>query len=287
MSHVVLPHRWRRQPSGAIELDRAHPLNRGVLVAFNGTRGQKSLVRDEFCPLSGAGAVVGYEAGRGVYTDGTSNAGLDLVSACNLILPNGAAQVTIAVLRQCVDTTGRTATLFESDTGASDRLLAHVPYNDGNCYWDFGNATAGSGRVSTTFTKTTRVESLIFVAGQTLGREIWRDGLRIASDASAKATLTDQANPLRIGGSSDQSDNQVVYLFAVYDAEWNESMCRAFAENPWQIYSPVRRRIYVDAGAAAFNAALMAAMSPQWPITVITQPRVVASGMTPPDNIPK
>ena len=74
-------------------------------------------------------------------------------------------------------------------TGPTDRVLTHLPFSDGNIYWDYGNATAGSGRLSVSsagFLATGTVNNWAFVAGKR-GREIWRNGVRIASNPSAKA----------------------------------------------------------------------------------------------------
>jgi hypothetical protein len=40
------------------------------------------------------------------------------------------------------------------------------------------------------------------------------------------------------------------------------------------------------AAAVSFDPALMAAMNWPWPVIVFSAPKVVASGMTPPDRIP-
>lgn len=47
-----------------------------------------------------------------------------------------------------------------------------------------------------------------------------------------------------------------------------------------------QRRAYTEAPASTFDAALMAAIAQKWPVTVISPPQVVASGMTPPNQLP-
>jgi hypothetical protein len=150
----------------------------------------------------------------------------------------GTTQTTIAVLRRCLDTTARASEVFAyNDTGS--RCLAHAPYSDGVLYWDFANLTSGSGRISVAYTKDTQWETLVFVAGQTKGREVWRRGVRIANNASAKAVRASTTFDFRLGAetfSAVPSDNIDVALCVVSNGEWTDAQIREWCSNPFQIF---------------------------------------------------
>jgi len=172
---------------------------------------------------------------------------------------NGATTATIALLRKCADTTARNSTIFGyavTLAGNIDRVLAHSPFSDGNLYLDFGNSTAGDGRVSVGFTKSTAWETLVFVAGSRVGREVWRNGVRIVNDASANFSRVSVVNaPFYVGGTyyenpgSTTSDVGDIALFVVASNEWTVTEIQAFNNNPWQVLRP--RRIYIPTATAA------------------------------------
>lgn len=191
-----------------------------------------------------------------VVTASTASNGnrLQLAADQNVVFPN-ADRCTIAVYRRSKDTTARVSTLFGANSIDSDRTLAHAPYSDGNVYWDYGNP-ASFGRVSVAFTKSTDWEALVFVAGQTKGREIWRNGVRIASDAAATASrLRTYPNvPFNLGspGTAGQgSDDEEVALLVVSPEEWTDGEVAAWSRDPFgTTFAPARNVRPVYSAAA-------------------------------------
>lgn len=165
------------------------------------------------------------------------NCRIRLSASADKVFPSS-TQATVAVLRRSRDTTVRNSTLFGYNSGAAgaDRVQAHAPYSDGNLYWDFGNATAGSGRVSVAFTKSTSWETLVFVAGGGKGREVWRNGVRIVSNTSATGTRNSSSAAVGIGGvlgaTNNESDNDDVALFVVSSVAWSDGEIRAWSQSP-------------------------------------------------------
>lgn len=158
-------------------------------------------------------------------------------------------------------TTNNNSTFFGYGGGAADdRVLAHAPFGDGNCYWDFGNATAGSGRISVAWTKTLDYRAVAFVAGPNKGREIWSDGVRLAADASATATrpTTNNVDGFRIGSAiAGSSDYMEVYLFAVLAEEWPDRRIIEWSRDPIGYLferEPSGYRVAVVAGGGGFRS---------------------------------
>lgn len=171
-------------------------------------------------------------------TGSPANNRIRIASDADTVFPS-TTQATIAILRRCRDTTARNNTqcVYNSGGAGVDRVSLHPPFGDGNLYWDFGNSTAGSGRISVAFTKTTNWETLIVVAGGGKGREVWRNGVRIASNTSATASRNTVSVPFCLGGYSgavdNEADNVDVALFVVSAVAWSDAECKAWCANPF------------------------------------------------------
>jgi hypothetical protein len=178
---------------------------------------------------------------------------LQIASDIVNLFPVGLDTSTILLYRQCTDTTARNTTAFGGVTGvSSNRVLTHAPFGDGNLYWDFGSI--GSGRISVAFTKTTEPEVLVFLASPSRGREVWRDGVLIASNTGLTGAIVDSGYSFSLGsadGGVTPCDNETQFLFVIGRAAWPPALIRELSINPWQIFAPARRRIFVDMGAAA------------------------------------
>src|SRR5574337_1031861 len=135
------------------------------------------------------GAMENNVGGRGLRLS-SSGYGTAVANDTSKIIPAGQAGVTISVLRTSLDATPRGSMLFGSVLSDTNRVLAHAPWSDGNIYWDYGNFTSGSGRISSAYTKSAgSVDILTFVA-DTGRREIWRNGRLLVSGTGSATPLT-------------------------------------------------------------------------------------------------
>jgi hypothetical protein len=246
---IILRPPWTRQPQGAAQfLDSL-----AVLDAWSGHVPGVTQKRLEVTQLAVGALAVGP---AGLCVDLPASQGrLRLAASVASIFPTGLADCTIAMVIRHKDTTLRGGTAF-SDNAAntSNRLLVHAPFSDGNAYFDFGNFTLGSGRISGSWGgKTTNVETLVCVAGQGKGREIWRNGRRLANNTSAKAVLGNLSAVAFWLGSPQGGDSQEIYLFIAESREWSDAEIHGFAAQPWaKIFAP--RRIFVPVSAAPSGA---------------------------------
>lgn len=216
------------------------------------------------------GSATEYAAGAGGFgvrmtASGGANSGLKITDNADELFGMGSAN-TIFVVRRCLDTTARNSLLFGYGNTPSGRILCHAPYSDGNLYFDFENATAGSGRVSVAYTKDTDLETLIFVAGPRKGREVWRRGVRIAQDTGATASRTSNTSGWGIGSpiSSDGTDNVEVYMIGVATREWSDAECASFGRDPWQLFAqagPLAHLFSTVSASGDFTAILTDAAS--------------------------
>lgn len=226
----------RRQPQGPARLARGNPLEiTDLWLASSATTLVKGYVAKPTSSVSGIpGAGIG---GRFVRGDGDAFAsGYQISDNSNNLL--GSVGTTWAIVRRCRDTVVRSNIYmhYGYDEGPNNRCLLGAP-EGGNITWDFGNATAGSGRLQAPYTKDTLIETLVVVAGQVKGREIWRRGVKLAGDASAKALRNMDGVPFGIGrvGGNTPSDDVETYMVLVSNKEWSDAEIRDWSANPWSV----------------------------------------------------
>lgn len=226
---LLLP--WDSQPQSSLELNP--DIKASLSVGWVGSAPARTLIRNEATQFLGGAVQSVRSQGKAAYIDGVVGSRVILGDA-DRFLP-ALDRVTICVFRQCRDTTARAGTLFGYDFGAGSRVLAHAPFSDGNIYWDFGNATAGSGRLSAAFAKSTAPETLVFVAGPTRGREIWRNGIRIASNPAAIASRSLGTVDFTLGAltSGTIGDVEDFFLFLISPTEWDTAKIRKWSADPW------------------------------------------------------
>lgn len=259
MPALILRSRYKRPPVTPV-LEHGHPLLIGVGGGVGG------VVLPPYPVLLGrakgfntAGASNGFPSAApygNAFRFAAAGTGIILATPPDTFIRDG-SQATFFCVRRCHDTTGRQASLF--GYVALRRIQVHCPFNDGNAYWDFSNGTGGSGRLITAFTKTTNVEVLVFIADAAAkGREIWRDGTRIASSPSTAATWASEATGNFFLGAAGtvQSDNEDIHLWGYVARAWSDSEVMEFSSNPWQIFQRPRRIYSIPAAGVGGGGAV-------------------------------
>lgn len=272
MSGLILPNKWTSQPQTPVEIDWSNPLVQAlglvdVWIPSNGLL-TPTLIR-KFTPVVSVGNFSqGVNAsGRSLrYTTSTADNGLILANDADELFPV-ANTTSIFVIRQSLDTTARTSTLFGYHVGTTgpDRTLAHAPYSDGNIYWDLGDITTSTRISVASGGKTTNKEAYTFIGGPTKGREIWRNGRKLAGDATKTGARASTTGSFRIGSASntttEASDLEGVNLFIIGSKEWPDWAIKALSDNPWQIFKPQARRIWVAAAGGGDATATITGVS--------------------------
>lgn len=244
-SMMIWTSRTRQRQPQASRINWGNSATRGLVDAWVGsvpTRTEKG----QTTSIQTAGAFSVGPGGRNFTTTATgTKTGLRLAASYTSWFPS-ASTATIVVCYRYTDTTARASALFGADQSTGRRILAHAPYSDGNVYWDFGN-TSGGRLVVTGFSKTTNVETMIFIAGPVTGRQVWRNGVLLGSGASSdSASVT---APLALGtadiaSAGADSDNVEFYAFATLAREYSAGEAATVSRNPWQLFAPTKRPIY-------------------------------------------
>lgn len=226
------------QPNGGINLDYSNNLVNGIVDLYLPLSVLNKTIVKNITPSLNVGSVVSSTGvnGKNITLSTATNSGVTIASDADALFPSDSA--TIFIIRRSLDTTNRISALFGYDGNGTgtDRVLSHAPYTDGNIYFDFGSDNA-SNRISAPFVKSANTDYLVFVAGGGKGREIWRNGVKIASDKSKTGIRAQTASAFRVGATSfAPSDNEEIYLFGVSREAWSDSAIKSWSINPWQIF---------------------------------------------------
>lgn len=251
---------WTRQPQFPAAI---HPELREPRIVWTGSSayrpqpatGMPTVLDDGSPPLSVGTQGIQFSANAG------NGARVEFTSSAETIFRD-TSRATIAMVRRHRDTTARALqTIGYLQTGApTNRVLLSAPYSDGNVYWDFGNLT--TGRLSVAWgTKTTDWHTLVVVAGPGKGREIWRNGVRLASNGNT-AVCTPTGRQFCLGSVPflAYGDNEDVALCVVSNAEWSNSEIVAWSQNPWgRSFAPQQIILPTPAAAGYTHPTLSAA----------------------------
>ena len=181
-----------KQPQGPTKLDRSGRLFDASKLSAVIAPGSGSYLIDaisgENYTVSTNPAIEVTSLGRGINWAGNTNAYLELAADADDVLGIDSCSMLIVTTRTNSATTVLVS--YGYDASASNRSLLHLPFSDGALYWDFGNATAGSGRISTSISAYLAAGTINIwgVSAGSRGREIWRNGILLASNSSALAT---------------------------------------------------------------------------------------------------
>jgi hypothetical protein len=230
----------RYQPQGLARLALNNPLAASIADLWSPALPNKTLVRSEQTVSIGSVVSSVGPGGLAVRGDGASvNSGVRIFSDFDSTV-GASGDTTWFIVRRCRDTVNRGYMLAGYDFGASDRAFFAAPDTDsGNIIFDYGNATAGSGRlIGPAYAKDTQLETLVFVGGQTKGREIWRRGVKLASDPNAKSVRARNGHSFAVGpaGNSTPFDDVEVYMFGIANREWTDTEISSWCANPWQLF---------------------------------------------------
>jgi hypothetical protein len=250
---IILPHRHRAQPGPGALLDLGNPLMNGfTLVAVPGF--SHSYLRNDEVPgsdthtFSGSAVLAGRAHGRALVLNGSTDQ-MVVCSRPDRVFTNS-TDCTMFVVRRHLDTTNRAAAVFGHHRLNSERVLLHAPFSDGNAYWDYGS-NASTHRISVAWgTKQTTLEAIVCVAGGGKGRELWRNGIKLAGDVSKVGTsAAGQLSSVVMGAVAGTADLEEVYLAGVVARAWSDAEIAAWSANPWGIfYTP--RKLFIPSAAA-------------------------------------
>lgn len=128
--------------------------------------------------------------------------------------------ITIAFWSFALSAAQNSVAFTVGNQNVPNRCQAHAPWSDGNIYWDYGTATTGSGRVSTSYAgKLDKWTHVVLVSAGTGGtfQGIYLDGT-LANSVATSGGPTAALTGVRIGhGSAGGYHKGRIDDFRIYD----------------------------------------------------------------------
>lgn len=271
MAAIILPHRWRQQPPEATPVDPAW----SVAQLYN------SSSRDLFTGAQGAFAgTVLREASAAGY--GLRSAGGTTTSVAYTIPASMVGSTTFTVFGILVPySVSSTQVVAQDDNGGSAReyqvqnasgTLSFIRFNTSNSAVTASVAGLAVGKPT----------PFVCTSDGTAVTVYTPNGVGTATITATPKGLSQSASPLLFLRSGVGCNGQIP-LFGHASRAWNAAQARAFLENPWQVFQPLVRRIWVDMGGGTDTTTPQAQAAYTWaasasaPVIGVVAPAVHAS----------
>jgi lambda family phage minor tail protein L len=222
-----------------VKLNKKHPLTKNCVFLSDliGTGSFDIVNKDYLIPVGTVDSVVD-SIGEAVRFDGTTQSSLQIATPTNQLLTTDT--ITITVIRRKLDLVDRLCSLFGvADFSVNPVYICGAYTNNmslGTIDWVFGAH-------NTQLTATGQVwdneeDKFIFISGPVKGKQIWRNGVLIASAPASHSTLTSTTLPFNIGSTLETTydtiyaDNEVISYFGVFQEEWTDAECELWYSDP-------------------------------------------------------
>ncbi len=155
--------------------------------------------------------------------------------------------ITILAGYRKTDTTNRQSQAFGNPGGGSDPIQVRIPYADGVVYWDFGG---GDGSHRTSYaggSNFSQYSVWAFTSGLARGREIWRDGVIVGTNASTSnrsATMTTFVIGAGDNSGFNNSDLANYDFIYMWDSQLPMSVIQELSLRPFAVFQPYRPQIF-------------------------------------------
>lgn len=285
MSVIILPHKWQRAPEQPVEIDWSNPLCEGLVFAtplgipgwgywFDPIQRQMAIPTATNLPTSAVGDI-----GRVAKFESASSQGLKIVKA-----PVSSIPLTLS------------AVFFNNGLGASRAICAYGNQSGSSRAQLY--ETVISGQIGAFYLDSAGNIGESLITGVPTGRYIHAAGVfasstaRIAYANGKSGTInttpvSGSLSPTGISygarcssGSWGLYANQGIQIPKMWGRELSESEVRADRENPWQIFRPLQRRIYVgpSAGGGLTSTGALTASAPTLAGTATKTGNLTSSG---------
>lgn len=239
---------WVRQPPHGVGLSASIPrpsiIFRGDIPADRSSTRAIQLVN---AGVAGGSGGIGTKLNSGGYVELTNNSQPFLSSTA------GSALVVMSRVGAAVESTS-----FAVATGflPGARFSAHMPWADGTLYFDFGGTNSGVTRLAIPSAVPTGTLLAFVSTGGPAGLRVWRNGQLLGSTSQSVTRTNVFGAALGIGIDPNSEEissapdlGATYYLQAFWGSQLPDPMARSLSANPWQLFGPVTRRIYLPSAA--------------------------------------
>lgn len=262
---VISPERWKRQPAGPVMVDINHPICAGMAFAWIASLPTSNLMSPVFGTVGATASRTVRDAGYVITPVAAGVAGVSFAYA-PISTSDGAGTGTMTVaifanlLREATvarvaaqGATNNEIFMYANTTEAFGASAGRVAFG--------GQTSSGVGAISASDTTAIDGKFHLYTGRRPASGayDIWQDKRQLR----LRTALTNHdvySDPTQVTYCAGGSANVRAHPVAM-DLRWNRSISegeiQALAENPWQVFAAVKRRIYVipDAAAPTFKPA--------------------------------
>lgn len=274
MSNPVLPYRRKRlqQPQGMSSIDWSNPITRGLVYAIkpDGTprsNGAVSPIRSAFLSSNGSDLIQITSAGVGFSSSGYN----ELSHSLSQVAVTASANLTQICVFTASNSSNSQFSLanLSSAGGATNGFFI----GNGSSFCLKADTVPSAGAISSSALSVGKV----YVGAYTskVGRqELFLNGF--SQGTTASATTHSQALNRFVSGAN----RNPIALFASFSRVLSDAEIKALSDNPWQIFAPLRRPLYVPATSGVLNAAADGAAQSGGSANIATQVALAAVGLS-------
>jgi len=234
MSNLILPQKWTRQPQVPVEIDWSNPF--GARVEYYFTPNFQG-GRSRLSPSTPSGGVTRVSGKYGIGLKGNGSSGY-VAGPPNISIAGQGALTRFAVLR--VSSGGSTRAILSS--GGSGGAMWRVA-NNTDLVWVKTN-------LNVEFTQAGILSAGEYCILVSVNNPVanafytYKNGVLVATTAAISTSAGGVASVGQSGTGSSFGDHEL-YLVGSLTGALSASEAREFTSNPWQIFKPQSRRIWV------------------------------------------
>mgnify|MGYP000904681177 CR=1 FL=1 len=244
MPAIILPDRWRRQPTGPVEIDWTHPAARALISVGIPTLKFDPITREEWSNYAGDLATVGGAGGVSWQNAGNSNSSMRLAdSAAN----STSKAIVVSIVDVAASSGDYSAVSKRVDFGQGWLLMTRFSALKGNNYPTFAFFD-GAGWRSTTGTMDIRGTGPRTLVGAYDGSTVrcFVDGIP-QGESSHTGSLPDTAATLKVCGDGESSAVgrvSVAYMIDGNKVTADAALSRELSLAPWAIFKKKAKILY-------------------------------------------
>lgn len=260
MAGLITPTIWTRQPQFPSRIDWQDPISRGLAFAANAGAGFHDALTGRIGTQNGVSVVSESRHGRSY--DAASNASIGASwsgSRLSTSTGNGQGDFTVLVLSNPVASSTREM-LFSVTNGSTEFYLAanaNVSLTaasgtvTGNTNSGGPNGVAVAGAVDGNW----HTYAYGRTGGATGTGKLWVDGVASSAVIVANAAMWSSTSANNIGGytGANWGISGQVPLALAWNRLLDDAEIAALTRNPWQIFQPLQRRVFVGVPSSGLN----------------------------------
>ena len=279
MSNPVLPYRRKRlQQKGLAQIDWSNQITRGLLSAcdfvnFRDIKTGKPFVIN--------GTIEKRAGQQGIGAQFTPHAGIDLQAGGGLssIIPVTNAFTILISIR--INSLG-TRRIFLGDSNSSGALDSIYVEQTAANQWHVSATDSSKIAHHVSGGTVTLGKHTVAVVWNKSNIRLYADGVLIGSSAFAGSRAAGVSYQLGRTGSYSAGlgfDGEM-YSHLILARDCNQSEVKSLSANPWQIFAPIRRHLFVPAASGLLNAAADGAAQAGGSANIAAQVALAAVGLS-------